>query len=356
MKSIYGPYLGTIERALNKKKSNILSKSLLGSAIGSSDKKISKIKIKEGVDFTPSTDLMHLSKLIGVTRSGSGVVGKHPDFVHLIDTRESEYHNIISSFIDIKGSTNLYKDYDHEEIYTITNTILTAAIHTCHLFGGNIQRLQGDGVFSYFGGRGINESDALLHSLTAAASFTYFVKNDLKRVFLLHGIEDINTRIGIDIGENHDDVLWVVTGSETCFELTTLSLHTSLAYKAQQKASENGIIVGRHVKNKLTDLGSYFSELPANKPFENKYNYSLYRFDWYSFLKSLPFIMATGVDELEFFTNETEDQTNPVRLDRLRETSLGSFLTNDGKITNEPTGVKIQPNRFHYDKDQEGNK
>jgi len=356
MKKIYDPYLITIENALNKKKNVQLSKgfSNLGSLAGINNR--GKFKVAQDSDFKPSSGMLSLSKLLGVAQSKNTQVGLHPDFAHLIKTRESEFHNITSTFIDIKGSTSLYGEYDHEEVFIITNTILSAAINTCHVFGGHIQRLQGDGVFTYFGGRTISEKDALVHSLTSTSVFTYFVKNDLKRVFETHGIENINTRIGIDIGNSHEDVMWAVTGTQECYELTTLSLHTSLAYKAQQKADPNAIIVGKHVKDKLPHLERFFIPVTSNNQFEDKFNYKLYNFDWFTYLKSIPFIKSTGLNELDFFENEnTSNSEEQERLNRLRLASVGGYVDKGGRI-NSQEGVVVEPNRFHYDKDSQKNK
>jgi hypothetical protein len=54
--------------------------------------------------------------------------------------------------------------------------------------GGHIQRLQGDGVFAYFGGKTVDKNRAVELAVTACSMFTYFVKNDLKDVFLEDGI------------------------------------------------------------------------------------------------------------------------------------------------------------------------
>ena len=131
----------------------------------------------------------------------------------------------------------------------ITNTIQLAAINVCQLFGGFIQRIQGDGLFVYFGGKNIDKTKSTQHCLTALSLFSYFVKNDLKRVFEQHGIERIFTKIGVDFGDD-DKVLWGVAGKENTSEIATYSLHTSLAAKMQAFAGSNEIVVGQNVKDK----------------------------------------------------------------------------------------------------------
>ena len=226
-------------------------------------------------------------------------IGLHPDFKNLKGTDETVRHYIVSVFIDIQGSTNLFKEYELEDVFRITNTIQSAAIHTCLAIGGHIQRLQGDGVFAYFGGKTIEKKRAVEMAVTACSMITYFVKNDLKNIFLEDGIEDIKTRIGIDFGDDNS-VMWANFGLMDVSELTTLSLHTSLASKMQAYAKPNGIVVGQFAKD-LLQLDEDLFDLVRNSKgeiekryiFENEkknFRYTQYAFDWYKYLKSLPFV------------------------------------------------------------------
>jgi adenylate cyclase len=244
----------------------------------------------------PLAQILHPEALINAT------VGLHPDFKHLRGSNETENHYIVSVFIDISGSTNLFKKYDLEDNYSITNTIQSAAIHTVVALGGHVQRLQGDGVFAYFGGKSISHKTAVELAVTACSMFTYFIQNDLKEVFADGGVEDIKTRIGIDFGFD-EEVLWATFGLQEVIELTTLSLHTSLASKMQSKADKNGINVGQHVKDILGVDDSFYSIISEDDRYifkdpEKKFLYTQYRFSWLKFLKTLPFIGTDGNGKL----------------------------------------------------------
>jgi class 3 adenylate cyclase len=285
-------------------------------------------------------------------------VGSHPDFIHLKGTDQTEYHYIVSVFIDIQGSTNLHREYELEDIYRITNTIQSAAIHTCLLFGGHVQRLEGDGVFAYFGGKNISKEKAVESAASACSMFTYFVENDLPNIFSEEGIENIKTKIGIDFG-NDDDVLWANFGLLDVSELTTLSLHTSLASKMQAYANRNGIVVGQNVKDRLRiDEGVYDlvknskGEIVKRYIFEDSkknFRYTQYSFNWYKFLKTLPFIKADASGKLHIIEDNAEEE----RIKRLRNaTNListgNAFLDKQGNISNNNSGVHHQTHRFHY--------
>jgi hypothetical protein len=146
------------------------------------------------------------------------------------------------------------------------------------------------------------------NALSAASFFTYFIKNDLKSIFLEQGIENIYTRIGIDTGKT-EDVLWHVAGIGECSEITTCSLHTSLAAHMQGNAPGNGIMVGDNVKDnsgvspalysikrgKDGEEVRYIYQIP-----EENFNYTQWVFEWERHLKNHPSI-KTGNDGSIYF-------------------------------------------------------
>lgn len=244
-------------------------------------------------------------------------LGLHPDFAHLKGTTNTENHYIASVFIDIKGSTNLFRRYTPETVLIINDTIQKAAIHTCLIFDGYVHRLQGDGLFVYYGGKSISKDKAVNQALLSTSVFSYFVKNDLKRVFDQQGVDNISTRIGIDLGHNKD-VLWFDAGIGKISEITTCSLHTSLAPKMQSNAETNGIVIGDHVKDQVA---SSYQDLitPVCKRTDNvndryifqipdeNFRYTQYDFNWMKFLKRQEFI-ATDFEDRLTFKNPKEKQ------------------------------------------------
>lgn len=251
---------------------------------------------------------------LNLTANLNQQTGLHPDFAHLKHSLETENHYIASMFIDIKGSTNLFKRYTPETVLIITNTIQKAAIHTCLIFGGYIHRLQGDGLFVYYGRKGLDKSAAVLDALKSSSVFSYFVKNDLRKLFNEQGIEDIFTRIGIDLGYD-SDVVWALAGIGEISEVTTCSLHTSLASKMQGHAMSNGIVVGDNIKAEMGKLQEYFSPVCLRTKNENhryifripeeSFNYTQYDFDWLKFLKQQDFIATDLMGNLTFKQRET---------------------------------------------------
>ena len=358
---IYDQYINRIKSVVTESQNRKNIQKGLSSNIGYI-KPTAKQRMHEQRLFTNSIHLnspQPLNSILNPSALETATLG-HPDFVSIKGTDETAFHYIVSVFIDIAGSTNLFRSYDLEEIYTITNTIQSAALHTCVSVGGHIQRLQGDGVFAYFGGKGIPKKKAVEMAVTACSMITYFVANDLKKMFLGDEIENIKTRIGIDFGDD-DTVLWANFGVKDISELTTLSLHTSLASKMQAYANLNGIVVGENIKKLLQIDESVFDlvrnskgELIRRYIFEdadNNFRYTQYSFDWYKFLKSLPNIKADTEGNLYIISNEDAEA---LRLEKLRGASSlitagNAFTTATGNITVNNSGIQNQPHRFHHE-------
>lgn len=249
----------------------------------------------------PSLD--QFAQTLGLKPDFSQKLGSHPDFAYLKHTEQTEEHYIVSMFVDVRRSTQLYARYEPATVFVINNAIQRAAIHTALIFGGYVHRLQGDGLFAYFGGKNIPVKEAVSKALQFAGVYSYFVKHDLKNVFEQQGIEQIYTRIGVDLGYT-EDVVWAMAGIGEISEVTTFSLHTNLASKMQSNAVSNGIVAGDHIKKEMPLLQEFFTpvcqrtgkdadryifEIP-----KKGFRYTQHDFDWLKFLKRQDFI-ATDI-------------------------------------------------------------
>jgi class 3 adenylate cyclase len=256
----------------------------------------------------------------GLTINFDQQLGLHPDFAYLKGTTNTENHYIISAFIDIKGSTNLFKRYSPKKVLVINDLIQKAAIHICVMFGGYIQRLQGDGLFIYFGGKNIPEIKAINQVLLATSVFSFFVKEELKSILEDRGINGIYTRIGIDLGHKKD-VVWSDAGIDRISEVTTCSLHTSLAPKMQSNAVSNGIVVGDNLRKLDVENADIMTPVCHRTSDENdryifqisdkKFFYTQYDFGWLKFLKRQKFI-ATNLNGGITFIEKGENNNSPL--------------------------------------------
>lgn len=322
--------MNLIKEAVETDGSNYMSKGLgtPSKSIRRSDIQFKALmsKIKQN-EIAPS--MVNLSESVNRHIDYDQQLGLHPDFELLKGTDIIEEHYIVSSFIDIKGSTNLFKKFDKQTVFLITNTILKAAIHTMLIFGGYVHRLQGDGLFVYFGDKKMTEEDAVKKALAAVSVFTHFVKTDLKEYLESVGIEYIGIRTGIDLGYE-EDVIWGNSGIGEISEVTTCSLHTSLASKMQSSAEKNGVVVGENVRNELKNGEDYFTPVAARKgekdryifiDSEKKFYYTQYDFLWTKFLKTLDFIASNQYGKPVI---KIKDHTRPISDSGLRPIAVKS--------------------------------
>lgn len=358
---MYNSYTNKIRSAMQKSKFsksvNETHANFSGRLSGLSENVSDNLNLEEW--DKPESSLRPLGDLLSIESGGTSKLGEHPDFIHLKGTSKTELHYITSVFIDIKGSTNLHKTYDLETIHTITNTIQRAAIHTCLIFGGHIQRLQGDGVFVYFGGKNIDKKKSIEMALNATSLINYFVKHDIKKLFEDEGVEGVYTRIGIDFGDDNK-VMWATYGLGNYSELTTNSLHTSLAAKMQSHATANGTVVGDNVKSLINLSEEFFSyvtdstgKITARYIFEDSkkgFYYTQYRFDWLKYLKGLSFIKSDDNGTMYVFDAEKAEKERQQELRKAAELikTQSAFTDRNGFISSDPSGIRNQEHRFHY--------
>ena len=370
-KRIYGDYVDFISKAMSSTDFTQLRDDFQKRAsIGQLDE--GKLSKGQEQDLPIPTEnhlgVDKLGELLNIYPVKKPQIGDHPDFLYLrynrIGTRVKHY--ITSMFIDVKGSTNLYRKYNHEQIYYITQMIILAGTHTCALFGGHIQRLQGDGIFAYFGGKSVDKNVSVESAIKAASFFNYFMQYELKGIFSQYEIENIYARIGIDFGDDKD-VEWAVFGSQSCTELTTLGLHTSLAAKMQGYADNNGIMVGDNVKTRLNGKSIYcdfirnkFGNIDTDRRYiyedpKNNFHYGQSKYNWVAYLQNTYHFVKTDTNGGLYIDWEAkENAKEQARIDSLtQKTALlntnNAFIDSKGGVTASNTGVQIKPNNFYYD-------
>lgn len=307
---LYKNYVDDIAHYLRQGKKDNITKSFSSNRLNdnssTSPTMLWQDKIKNEANFR---SLSVLNSFTGVNTKYEEKLGAHPSFSHLKNSNKSEYHYIVSMFIDVKNSTGLFKKYDPDVVANICRTIQLAAIHTCWYFDGYIQRLQGDGLMVYFGGKGIQKQKAVDNALMAASFVSYFVKNDLKNLFEEQGVNRIYTRIGVDFGDTND-TLWHNAGIGECSEVTTTSLYTSLACKMQAQADSNGIVVGDNILPFKPNHSNYFTYKKYKKDGNEQdyiyeipdetFRYKQYDFSWERYLKNHPSIEEDADGNLSF--------------------------------------------------------
>lgn len=239
-------------------------------------------------------------------------LGSHPDFAYLKGTDLVEEHWIISGFIDVKKSTKLFNNFTKATVRLITESIIRASIFAVNLCGGYVHRIQGDGLMVYFGGKNIEKLKAVEDALKSFSMISYFVKNDLKDFFEDNGIQDIHTRAGLDLGHSKQ-VDWFYSGIGESGEVTTCSLHTSLAPKMQSNAKNSGIVVGHNITTQLRK-DKYFEQRSKEiHDYEDGRKYHQYNFDWERYLVDNNLAVQNDMGVLVLTINVTPDPSRNSR-------------------------------------------
>jgi len=312
--NIFNPYLDVIKKAVDKDPKRM--NKLFSLHQEDSDFDLSYIKglRAELPGLESLNESTRLIKGLGTpTITNLPSLGNHPDFSYLRGTTNTEKHWIISGFVDVRKSTQLNNRFTLQTVALITEGIVKASIFAVNLCGGYVHRIQGDGLMVYFGGKNIEKKQATKDALKAFALISYFVKNDLKEYFEANGIKDVFTRAGLDLG--HDSqVLWMYSGLGEAGEVTTSSLHTSLAPKMQATALSNGIVVGQHILNQLSN-DKYFKQ--KSKPiwdYEDGRFYNHYDFDWEKYITENDFAVQDQNGNVILTIGSSKTKLDPINL------------------------------------------
>lgn len=288
MKSIYNDYVNTISDILDKKPRQ---------RTFSSSSRIEKgVLLNEAADSQslPAVKPSQLPVLFGVPvgYKSSATIGTHPNFKDM-KFGEKRYQYCTSMFIDIKGSTNLSLSYSLEEVRLMKDAILSLCIQTVTVFGGHVQRLQGDGLYVQFTERQIHQNNMMINALNAGSVLCQFVSTTLADIFEQHNLKPLRIKVGIDFAED-SKCLWSHYGLLGCNELTATSLHVDLAAKLQARCASNEIRIGQYVKQFLDIPDEFLITPPLQNGKDDTFikraaNYRQYIFNWQSYLQIFDF-------------------------------------------------------------------
>lgn len=289
MKSLYSDYVNTISDILDKKPKQ---------RTFSADSRIEKgVVLNEATESQnlPAIKSSQLPMLFGAPVGCKSVatIGTHPNFADM-KFGEKRYQYCASMFIDIKGSTNLSLSYSLEEVRLMKDAILSLCIQTVTVFGGHVQRLQGDGLYVQFTDRQIHQNNMMINALNAASVLCQFVSTTLADLFEQRNLKPLRIKVGIDFADD-SKCLWSHYGLPGCNELTATSLHVDLAAKLQARCGSNEIRIGQFVKQFLDLPDEFLKDPPLHDGKDDTYikraaNYKQYIFNWQLYLLIFDFI------------------------------------------------------------------
>lgn len=207
---------------------------------------------------TEDTLQKDIRRAFGRSGENSASIGTHPDFAHLVGTKDQEYHHISSLFLDIKNSTRLSFLYDLEDVVWIKDSILKAASETVRGMDGYVHRFMGDALLAFFGSKNKNRDDSIIDAINCAAVLESLMVGTIIPFLESRNFDAayLGFRIGLDFGPD-EKVLWASYGFKEVNEITATSFYVDVAAKLQSMARKNTAMLGENILDTIDFPNDY---------------------------------------------------------------------------------------------------
>jgi class 3 adenylate cyclase len=148
---------------------------------------------------------------------------------------EGERKQVTVLFADLKGSTELIRDLDHEAVQALLDPALHRMMDAVHRFEGTVNDVAGDGIMAMFGAP-IAHEDHALRACYAALAMQAALRRYAEEVRRSQGLE-VLPRIGLNSG----GVLVRTIGNDLYMNYSGVGLTTHLAARMEQLATPGTI-------------------------------------------------------------------------------------------------------------------
>jgi class 3 adenylate cyclase len=213
--------------------------------------------------------------------------GGHPDYNFLADEANigtTAEGAITTLFMDLKNFTKYCCFLSPEKVYQAKYATIESVIGVCHLHGGHLHDITGDGVMFFFGGKHLNEIESARQALDAAADAM-----DLLAKVVIAEYNDnsqypnIHPKIGVDFG----NALWGAYGAPPVFEVKATGFNVDVANKMMSERNSQEVAIGDELKSllmidqdKYLEAGWVYAKQMSVNGEEKKFSYKTWVFDW----------------------------------------------------------------------------
>lgn len=156
-----------------------------------------------------------------------------------------EKREITVIFADIKNFTTISEKIDVESVFTMLNTVFSAASEVIFEHDGTIDKFIGDAIMAFFGAP-IGHDDDALRSVKVAVNIIKIVEKMSGSFEKEHGL-----KLGFSIGINTGDAIVGNVGSPNRMEYTAIGDTVNLASRLQSKAGFNEIVINETTYEKI---------------------------------------------------------------------------------------------------------
>jgi class 3 adenylate cyclase len=148
---------------------------------------------------------------------------------------EGERKQVTVLFADLKGSTELIRDLDPEQVQALLDPALHAMMDAVHRFEGTVNQVLGDGIMALFGASVAHEDHAV-RACYAALAMQTALRHYAEEVRRSHGLE-MQARVGLNSGE----VVVRAIDSSLHMDYSAVGQTTHLAARMEQLATPGSI-------------------------------------------------------------------------------------------------------------------
>lgn len=167
-----------------------------------------------------------------------------PDSVAIPDT---ERRIVTVLFGDLSDFTAWSEDLDPERVGSVTDVVLAACAQAVTAFGGNVDKLTGDGIMAVFGAPVAHEDDPE-RAVRAALAMQRAVKRVIDDE--LGGGRQLGLRVGINTGE-------VVAGVQAALSYTVIGDTVNTAARLSDAAVVGGVYAGARTAQATRDRAAW---------------------------------------------------------------------------------------------------
>jgi len=218
--------------------------------------------------------------------------GGHPDYDFLAqepNIGKTVEGNVTTFFMDLKNFTKYCCFLSPGKVYQAKYATIESIIGVCHIHGGHLHDLTGDGVMVFFGGKSTNDLEAARNALDAAADSMQLLEREVIPEYNDNShYPNIHPKIGLDFG----NVLWGAYGAPPVFEVKATAFNVDVANKMMSERNSQEVAIGDELKKLLgvdedeyLETGWIYNRQMTVNGEEKKISYKTWVFDWRKHLR-----------------------------------------------------------------------
>jgi len=217
--------------------------------------------------------------------------GGHPDYNFLAqepNIGKTTEGSVTTFFMDLKNFTKYCCFLSPAKVYQAKYATIEAIIGICHLHGGHLHDITGDGVMAFFGRKERNDLESARDALNAAADAMQLLEQEVISEYNDNSqYPNIHPKIGLDFGK----ALWGAYGAAPVFEVKATGFYVDVANKMMSSRNSQEVAIGNELRDLLgiddeyLETGwTYDRQMTVDRE-EKRISYKTWIFNWRKHLR-----------------------------------------------------------------------